>query len=83
MRVLTLIAASAFAVSLAAPAMAQDNMSSGAMASSSSMKMSPMMMKKMNKCKAMSHDMMMKNASCMKMAKMHPEMMSGDSMPNQ
>ncbi len=80
MRILNLLAASALSLALAAPALAQDAMSSGAMSSGSSKPMSAMQMKKMTKCKAMSHDMMMKNSSCMKMMKMHPDMMSGDGM---
>ncbi len=84
MRKLTLTAVSALlaasAISLAAPAIAQDAMSNGAMASGSAMTMTPKETKKMTSCKAMSHDTMMKNAGCMKMMKMHPDMMSGDSM---
>jgi hypothetical protein len=79
MRILTLIAVSAAAMSLAAPAFAQDAMANGAMGSAP-MKMTPKETKKMTNCKAMSHDMMMKNAGCMKLMKMHPDMMSGDSM---
>jgi hypothetical protein len=29
-------------------------------------------------CQAMSHDMMMKNAKCMKLMKMHPDMMNNN-----
>jgi hypothetical protein len=79
MRILTLIAVSAAAMSLTAPAFAQDAMANGAMGSAP-MKMTPKEMKKMDSCKAMSHDMMMKNAGCMKLMKMHPDMMSGDNM---
>ena len=48
------------------------------------MKMSMAQKKTMNKCNAMSHDMMMKNKSCMKMMKMHPDMMKmhSDMMKN-
>ncbi len=80
MRIFAVIVASALSIAVAAPALAQYAMSSGAMDSGSAMKMSPMAMKKMNKCKAMSHDMMMKNAGCMKMMKMHPDMMKGENM---
>jgi hypothetical protein len=41
-------------------------------------KMSAKHMKKMKSCQAMDHDMMMKNKGCMKMMKMHPDMMKGD-----
>ena len=41
------------------------------------MKMSMAQKRMMTKCNAMSHDMMMKNKSCMKMMKMHPDMMKG------
>ena len=43
-------------------------------------KMSAKHMKKMRSCKAMDHDMMMKNRGCMKMMKMHPDMMKDDGM---
>jgi Spy/CpxP family protein refolding chaperone len=39
------------------------------------MKMSMAQKKMMTKCKSMSHDMMMKSNGCMKMMKMHPDMM--------
>jgi len=60
---------------------------SGAMSSDSSMD-KPMTasksdMMKMDKCKSMDHDMMMKDHTCMKMMKMHPDMMkSGQAMDN-
>ncbi len=41
------------------------------------MKMSMADKKMMAKCNAMTHEMMMKNKSCMKMMKMHPDMMKG------
>ena len=61
---------------LAVPALAQ-------MASEQPMKpMKPMKMsvadkRMMAKCNAMTHDMMMKNKTCMKIMKMHPDMMKG------
>ena len=75
---LTTLFAVACAVAVAAPAIAQDAMSSGSMGN-----MSAMEMKKMKKCNAMSHDAMMKSASCMKMMKAHPDMMHGDTMMSQ
>jgi len=60
--------------------MSNGAMSNKAMGSSPAMKMTPMEMKTMKKCNAMSHDMMMKNAGCMKAMTMHPDMMGGDSM---
>ena len=58
------------------PAYAQmangDAMSSGHM-----MKMSASQKRMMAKCTKMSHEKMMKNNSCMKMMKMHPDMMKG------
>ena len=80
MRILALVAASALALSLAAPAFAQDAMANGAMSSGPAMKMSAKDTKTMKKCNAMSHDMMMKNADCMKLMKTHPDMMGGDNM---
>ena len=64
----------------AAPAFAQmsnDAMmkKDGMMSSGSHMKMSMKDKKMTAKCQGMSHDMMMKNAGCMKMMKMHPDMM--------
>jgi hypothetical protein len=78
MRILTLLTVSALSLATAAPVMAQDAMMKDNMASTAHMTMSQKHM--MKKCNAMSHDMMMKNAGCMKMMKMHPEMMSGDGM---
>ena len=81
MRIVTAATAAALLVTM--PAMAQmsngsmssDQMSSGSMSSGSKMKMSMADKKMMAKCKGMSHDMMMKNKGCMKMMKMHPDMM--------
>jgi hypothetical protein len=78
MRILTLLAVSALSLAIAAPAIAQDGMMKDGMKSDGMMKMSMADKKKMAKCNAMSHDMMMKNAGCMKMMKMHPDMMKGD-----
>lgn len=64
-------AAALLAGSIAAPAYAQ-------MADSSAMKPMKMSMadkKMMTKCKAMTNAMMKKSKSCMKMMKMHPDMM--------
>ena len=80
--ILIAIAAAAFAAG--SPALAQmqnDSMSKGAMSSDEGMmsgkKMSMADKKMMAKCNGMSHDMMMKNKGCMKMMKMHPDMMKG------
>jgi hypothetical protein len=78
MRIITLLAISALSVTATAPAFAQDAMMKDSMKSDSMMKMSKMDTKKMNHCNAMSHDMMMKNARCKKMMKMHPDMMKHD-----
>lgn len=72
-------AAALVSTALGAPAYAQ--MQSGAMkkdammSSGGNMKMSMKDKRMMTKCNAMSHDMMMKNKSCAKMMKMHPDMM--------
>lgn len=82
----------ALATAGAAPVLAQDTMgaqsgsamNSASMAPSGSMApgtMSKSQMAAMKKCQAMSSDMMMKNKKCASMAKMHPEMMQGGSMP--
>ena len=63
-----------------------DNMSSSGVMSSGSMNsgamdtshMSKADMATMKRCQAMSHDMMMKDAKCMKMMKMHPDMMNNN-----
>jgi hypothetical protein len=44
-------------------------------------KMSKSQMAQMQKCQAMTPEMMQKSKSCTKMAKMHPEMMSGSPAP--
>ena len=74
----TLILITAAALGLGAPAFAQmqsGSMDKGAMSSGSDMKMSMADKKMMTKCQKMSHAMMMKNKGCMKMMKMHPDMM--------
>jgi hypothetical protein len=60
-------------------ALAQDNMmKQDNMAKPMHMSTHDTMM--MKKCQGMDHDMMMKNKSCKKMMKMHPDMMKDDSM---
>ncbi|WP_416462954.1 hypothetical protein [Sphingomonas sp. VDB2] len=80
MRILTLIAISAMSIAAATPALAQDAMMKGGMKSDKMMKMSAADTRKMQSCQAMSHDMMMKNAGCKKIMKMHPDMMKSDKM---
>ena len=80
MRMTTLIAMSVLSIGAAAPALAQDAMASDHMKSGAMMKMSGADTRKMKSCGAMSHDMMMKNAGCMRMMKKHPDMMKGDAM---
>ena len=75
MRMISLLAMSALSIATASPALAQDAMMKDGMKSDSMMKMSKADMKKMKSCNAMSHEMMMKNAGCKKMMKMHPDMM--------
>lgn len=74
MRIATLIAVSVLSVA-AVPAIAQDTM----MSHDKMMKTSAADKRKMASCNAMAHDKMMKNAGCMKMMKMHPDMMKSDS----
>ena len=61
-------------------AMPSGSMSSGSMSSEGDMKMTPADMKMMKSCKAMSHSRMMKNAKCMEMMRMHPDMMKSGKM---
>ena len=76
MKTSTLALAAGLALTLAAgSALAQDAMKSDSMA-----KMSSKDMKMMKSCQAMDHDKMMANKGCMKMMKMHPDMMSGGGM---
>ena len=77
-RILITAALAAFAAGT--PALAQmqsDSMKKGEMSSDKGMNMSAADKKMMAKCQGMSHDMMMKNKGCMKMMKMHPDMMKG------
>jgi hypothetical protein len=76
----SICAAAALVLIAGAPAYAQmsnDSMSKGATMSDSKMKMSMADKKMMTKCQGMGHDMMMKDKGCMKMMKMHPDMMKG------
>lgn len=69
-------AAAMLAGTFGAPACAQDAMKKDAMASSGSpMKISKAAQNKMASCQKMSPPAMMKNKGCMKMMKMHPDMM--------
>ena len=84
MRSTTLLALCALALGGAVPAVAQDAMASHDPMASGQMKaghaMSAANTKKMKACGAMSHDAMMKDAKCAKLAKTHSDMMSGDAM---
>lgn len=57
-----------------------DKMMSGDKMMAGGNKMSAASMRKLKSCNARSHDMMMKNAGCMKMMKMLPDMMQHDDM---
>ena len=80
MRILTL-----FALSLAttAPALAQDAMMKDGMHPAGKTHMSAADMRRMQTCNAMSHERMMRSASCRRVAKMHPDMMKHDAMMKQ
>ncbi|MBV1686780.1 hypothetical protein KRR38_03605 [Novosphingobium sp. G106] len=80
MRILTILALSAMSFSTAAPVFAQDTMMKDGMHSGAMAHMSAADTRRMNSCKAMSHDAMMRNASCRRMAQMHPDMMHHDNM---
>ena len=73
-------AAALLGAAVGAPAYAQmesGSMKKDGMMSGDHMKMSMKDKKMMSKCQGMDHGMMMKNKSCMKMMKMHPDMMKG------
>lgn len=70
----------ALALAAGAPAFAQNGMMGSAGMHPGGMKMTKAQMASMNRCKKMSHHMMMKNRTCMKMMKMHPDMMHGGGM---
>jgi hypothetical protein len=76
---LTLAGGAAFAQSGGAMMKSDGAMKTDSMAAKP-MAMSAKDMKTMKSCNAMSHDMMMKNKTCMTMSKMHPDMMKGDGM---
>jgi hypothetical protein len=65
-----LLSLGAIAILSGTPALAQGGMKTKPMTG-----MSMADMKQMNMCMGMSRDKMMKNTACMKMMKMHPEMM--------
>ena len=66
------VIALAFAVAAGSAFAADDAMKSDAM------KMSAHDSKMMKSCQAMTHDAMMKSHACMKVMKMHPDMMKSD-----
>ena len=80
MRIITSISLCAMALGAATPALAQDAMMKDGAKPHGEMKMSDAEMKKMKACNAMSHEMMMKDSDCVKMMKMHPDMMKHDTM---
>lgn len=70
-----------FAVAVAAAMLG--SAASAQMATDAAMpKMSAATMKKVDRCKAMAHDAMMKNATCMKMMKLYPAAFSGSVSSN-
>lgn len=83
------LALTALTVTFAAPAVAQNAMSSPSkmgthdQMSSDAMKMSAADTRKMKSCNAMSREAMMKDAGCAKLMKAHPDMMKNDSMMKQ
>ena len=78
MTILKTAALGAMLASFAAGGAFAQTMSTGSMSTGDMSKMSSADMKKMKSCQGMSHDMMMKNKGCMKMMKMHPDMMKSD-----
>jgi hypothetical protein len=80
MRVLTLLAISTMSLAIAAPAFAQDSMMKDGMHSGAMAHLSAADTRRMHSCNAMSHERMMRSATCRRMAQMHPEMMHHDNM---
>lgn len=80
MRMITLLAAASMFFAVAGPGLAQNAMMKDGMRLDKMAPMSAADTKKIQSCHAMSHDMMMKNADCKMMMKMHPDMMKGDTM---
>ena len=72
----------ALVLATGAPAFAQNGMMASGGMHPSGMKMTKTQMASINRCKKMSHRMMMKSRTCMKMMKMHPDMMRGGGMMN-
>ncbi len=62
----------AAAAVLAVGGVASAQMAAGSKSDAMATKMSPADTKKIEHCKAMSHDAMAKNATCAKMMKLHP-----------
>ncbi len=80
MKMNILLAISALSAAVAMPAVAQDAMMKDGMKPDKMTAMSAADTKKMNACQAMTHDAMMKSATCKKMMKMHPDMVKSDGM---
>ncbi|QXQ07397.1 hypothetical protein KX816_05050 [Sphingosinicellaceae bacterium] len=74
----TLLTLSLLLITAAAPAVAQDAMAKHDAMQADTSKMSAADTRKMKACNAMSHDKMMKNAGCKKLAAAHPDMMKHD-----
>ncbi len=80
MRTLTLLALSAMSFAIAAPAFAQDAMMKDGMHNGAMPHMSAADTRRMNRCNAMPHDRMMRDRTCMRMMRAHPDMMHHDNM---
>ncbi|WP_068076832.1 hypothetical protein [Novosphingobium lentum] len=80
MRILTLLALSALSLATTAPAFAEEAMMKDGMHHGAMVHMSAADTRRMQTCNAMSHDRMMRSASCRRVARMHPDMMHHDSM---
>ncbi|GHH25569.1 hypothetical protein GCM10008023_39030 [Sphingomonas glacialis] len=72
----------ALVLATGAPAFAQNGMMSSGGMQPAGMKITKSQMASMNRCKKMSHHMMTKNRTCMKMMRMHPDMISEDGIMN-
>ncbi|QYE35649.1 MULTISPECIES: hypothetical protein [Sphingosinicellaceae] len=76
----TLFTLSLLLIAAAAPAVAQDAMAKHDGMQAETPKMSAADTREMKACNAMSHDKMMKNAGCKKLAAANPDMMKHDAM---
>ena len=79
MRILNLLAISAISLATTAPAFAEADMMNAGAHPTTMMHMSASDTRNMKRCNAISHQRMMRSATCRRLAQMHPDMMHHDS----